>query len=266
MKRRQLMQVIAGLGIAAAAILQPAAAQNKELKIGVTAGPHEEIMEVVKKVAAKDGLKLDIKVFSDYIQPNAALADGSLDVNSYQHAPYLNDQIATRGYKLSNVALTVTFPIAIYSNKVKSPADLKEGARIGIPNDPTNGGRALLLLQHFGLIKLKANAGLKATPLDVASNPKKFRLVELDAAQLPRSLDDFDAAVINGNYAQAAGMSPVNDSIALEPANGPYANLIAVRTADKDQAWVAKLIKAYHNPEVKKFITDKYKGSVISAW
>ncbi|EOA03059.1 metal ion ABC transporter periplasmic protein/surface antigen protein [Herbaspirillum frisingense GSF30] len=265
MKRRQLIQFIAGLGLAAGLVSAPAFAED-QIKIGVTAGPHAEIMEQVKKLLEKDGVQLKVIEFTDYIQPNAALASGDLDANSYQHQPYLDAQIKDRGYKFVSVGSTITFPMGVYSKKVKSLNDLKQGARVGVPNDPTNGGRALLVLQAKGVIKLKADAGLKATPLDIVENPKKVKIIELDAAQLPRSLDDFDAAVINGNYAESAGLSPTKDAIAVEASTGPYANVLAVRTADKDKPWVAKLVKAYHSPEVKKFVLEKYKGSVITSW
>ena len=253
-------------GAFAGVLATAAQADDKPLKVGVTAGPHAQIFEVVKKVAEKDGLKLQIVEFSDYIQPNAALASGDLDLNSYQHLPYLQSQIKDRGYKFVSIAQTVTFPLGIYSKKVKSLAALKEGARVGIPNDPTNGGRALLLLQAKGILKLKADAGLKATPLDIAENPKKLKIVELDAAQLPRSLDDLDAAAVNGNYAETAGLNPVRDSIAVEGPTGPYANVIAVREQDKDKPWVAKIVKAYHSEEVKQYIKQTFKDSVITAW
>lgn len=253
-------------GAFAGVLATAAQADDKPLKVGVTAGPHAQIFEVVKKVAEKDGLKLQIVEFSDYIQPNAALASGDLDLNSYQHLPYLQAQIRDRGYKFVSIAQTVTFPLGIYSKKVKSLAALKEGARVGIPNDPTNGGRALLLLQAKGILKLKADAGLKATPLDIAENPKKLKIVELDAAQLPRSLDDLDAAAVNGNYAETAGLNPVRDSIAVEGPTGPYANVIAVREQDKDKPWVAKIVKAYHSDEVKQYIKQTFKDSVITAW
>ena len=265
MKRRQLIQFIAGLGLAAGLVSAPAFAQD-QIKMGVTAGPHAEIMEQVKKLLEKDGVQMKVIEFTDYIQPNAALAAGDLDANSYQHQPYLDAQIKDRGYKFVSVGSTITFPMGVYSKKIKSLNDLKTGARVGVPNDPTNGGRALLVLQAKGVIKLKADAGLKATPLDIVENPKKVKIVELDAAQLPRSLDDFDAAVINGNYAESAGLSPTKDAIAVEASTGPYANVIAVRIADKDKPWVAKLVKAYHSPEVKKFVLEKYKGSVITSW
>lgn len=265
MKRRQLIQFIAGLGLAAGLISAPAMAED-QIKMGVTAGPHAEIMEQVKKLLEKDGVQMKIIEFTDYIQPNAALSAGDLDANSYQHQPYLDAQIKDRGYKFVSVGTTITFPMGVYSKKIKSLNDLKQGARIGVPNDPTNGGRALLVLQAKGVIKLKADAGLKATPLDIVENPKKVKIIELDAAQLPRSLDDFDAAVINGNFAESAGLSPTKDAIAVEASTGPYANVIAVRAADKDKPWVAKLVKAYHSPEVKKFVLEKYKGSVITSW
>ena len=266
MNRRQLIQFFAGLGVVASLVAAPVSAQDKTIKIGATGGPHAEILEQVKKIAEKDGLKLQIIEFSDYIQPNAALAAGDLDANSYQHQPYLDAQVKDRGYKFVSVGTTITFPMGVYSKKIKSLKDLKSGGRIGIPNDPTNGGRALLLLQAQGVLKLKADAGLKATPLDITDNPKKVKIVELDAAQLPRSLDDFDAAVINGNFAESAGLSPTKDGIAVEASKGPYVNVIAVRAEDKDKPWVAKLIKAYHSPEIKKFVIEKYKNSVITSW
>ncbi|WP_395824881.1 MetQ/NlpA family ABC transporter substrate-binding protein [Collimonas sp.] len=267
MNRRQLVNFFAGLGVLASlGATAPVLAQDKPIKIGATGGPHAQILEVVKKVAAKDGLNIQIVEFSGYVQPNAALAAGDLDANSYQHLPYLEAQIKDRGYKLTNIGYTITFPMGVYSKKVKSLKDLKNGASIGIPNDPTNGGRALLLLQTQGLLKLKADAGLKATPLDIADNPKKLKIVEIDAAQLPRSLDDLDAAAINGNYAESAGLDPTKDGIAIENAKGPYANVIAIRSADKDKPWVAKLLKAYHSPEVKQYVATQFKGSVIPSW
>jgi D-methionine transport system substrate-binding protein len=243
-----------------------AVAQDKTLKIGVTAGPHAQIFEVVKKVAERDGLKIQIIEFSDYVQPNAALAAGDLDANSYQHFPYLEAQVKDRGYKLVSIAPTITFPIGIYSKKIKRLDELKEGARFGIPNDPTNGGRVLLILQDLGLIKMKPDAGLKATPLDIADNPKKIRFIELDAAQLPRSLDDMEASAINTSFAIPAGLDPSKDAIAQESPNGPYVNIIAAREEDKDSPWVARLIKAYHSDEVKKFIKDTFQDSMIPAW
>jgi D-methionine transport system substrate-binding protein len=243
-----------------------AIAQDKPLKIGVTAGPHAQIFEQVKRIAEKDGLKVQIVEFSDYIQPNAALAAGDLDANSYQHQPFLDLQVKDRGYKLVSVAQTVNYPIGLYSKKVKDLKDLKEGARFGIPNDPTNGGRVLLVLQDKGLIKIKPSAGLKATPLDVIENPKKLRFVELEAAQLARSLDDLDAAAVNTNFALSAGLNPGKDAIAQESAKSPYVNVLVVREQDKDKPWVGKLVKAYHSDEVRKFIQTEFKGAVLAGF
>jgi D-methionine transport system substrate-binding protein len=260
--KRSLLQTTIALALAAG-FSTGVLAQDKPLKVGVTAGPHAQIFEQVKKIAAKDGLQIQIVEFSDYVQPNAALASGDLDANSYQHKPYLDAQVKDRGYKLVAIATTVNFPIGLYSKKVKKLEDLKEGSKFGIPNDPTNGGRVLLVLQDKGLIKLKDGAGLKATPLDVVSNPKKLKFVELDAAQLARSLDDLDAAAINTNFAISAGLNPKTDSITQENANGPYANLLVTREADKDKPWVAKLLKAYRSEEIRKFIDAEFKGSVL---
>ena len=261
MNKRTLLRTTLALAIAAST--GAALAQDKPIRIGATAGPHSQILEQVKKVAERDGLKIQIVEFTDYIQPNAALSTGDLDANSYQHKPFLDQQVKDRGYKITAVGYTVNFPIGIYSKKVKSLKDLKEGARFGLPNDPTNGGRALLVLQDQGLVKLKPGAGLKATPLDVVENPKKLKFVELEAAQLPRSLDDLDASAVNTNYAIPAGLHPSRDAIAQESAKSPYVNLIAVREQDKDQPWVAKLVKAYQSEEVRKFVQVQFKGAVI---
>lgn len=259
---RTALAVATAMGIAA--IAAPVAlAQDKPLKIGVTAGPHAQIFEQVKKIAERDGLKIQVVEFTDYVQPNAALAAGDLDANSYQHKPYLDQQVKDRGYKLASVGYTVNFPIGIYSKKVKSLKDLKEGARFAIPNDPTNGGRMLLVLQDQGLIRLKPDAGLKATPLDVVDNPRKIKFVEVDAAQLPRTLDDVDAAAVNTNYALPAGLHPGKDAIAQESAKSPYVNLIAVREQDKDKPWVAKLVKAYQSDDVRRFVQTEFKGAVV---
>lgn len=220
----------------------------------------------MKQAAAKEGLTVQVIEFSDFIQPNAALVAGDLDANAYQHHPYLEQQVKDRGYKLVPAANTVVLPIALYSKKVKSLGDLPQGAQIGLPNDPTNGGRALLLLQEHGLIKLRASAGIKATPLDVVDNPKKLRLRELDAAQLVHALNDLDAAVINTSYAIAAKLNPTKDAIARESAKSPYTNLIAVRQDDKDKPWVARLVKAYHSDEVRQFIDKEFQGSIVPAF
>ncbi|HLM38237.1 MAG TPA: MetQ/NlpA family ABC transporter substrate-binding protein [Microvirga sp.] len=256
------------LGLAALLSLAalPAAAQTQTIRIGVTPGPHAQIFETVKPIVAAKGIDIKIVEFSDYVVPNAALASGDIEANSFQNQPYLDNQKADRGFKIETVAQTVNFPIGVYSKKHKSFEALPNGATISIPNDPTNGGRALLVLQDKGLIKLKDNVGYKPTPLDITDNPKKIKFVEIEAAQAPRVLDDVDAAVINTNYATQAGLDPVKDPIARENPKGPYVNIIAVRSEDKDKPWVKALVEAYRSPEVKRFVEEKFKGSVLTSW
>jgi D-methionine transport system substrate-binding protein len=256
------------LGLAALFSLAalPALAQTQTLRIGVTPGPHAQILEAVKPIAAKKGLDIKIVEFSDYVVPNEALSSGELEANSFQHQPYLDNQKEARGYKIETAAQTVNFPIGIYSKKHKSFDALPNGASIAIPNDPTNGGRALLLLQDKGVIKLKDGVGFKPTILDVTENTKKLKFTEIDAAQAPRVLDDVDAAVINTNYATQAGLDPVKDALTRENPKGPYVNVIAVRAQDKDKSWVKALVESYHTPEVKAFVEEKFKGSVLTSW
>ncbi|WP_414471895.1 MetQ/NlpA family ABC transporter substrate-binding protein [Microvirga sp. M2] len=256
------------LGLAALLSLAvlPAAAQTQTVRIGVTPGPHAQILEAVKPIAAKKGLDIKIIEFSDYVVPNAALAAGDIEANSFQNQPYLDNQVADRGFKIESVGPTVNFPIGIYSKKHKSLDTLPNGATISIPNDPTNGGRALLLLQDKGLIKLKDNVGFKPAPIDVTDNPKKIKFVEIEAAQGPRVLEDVDAGIINTNYATAGGLDPVKGPIARENPKGPYVNLIAVRSEDKDKPWVKALLDSYYSPEVKAFVEKEFKGSVLTSW
>jgi len=266
MRRWSVSILFALLALGANAV----SAQDKnKIKVGVSVGNAEQTFEVVKKVAARDGLEIQIVTFSDYLQPNEALNAGDLDANAFQHQPFLDSQIKARGYKLTPVGLTITAPLGIYSRKYKSVDQLPQGAAIGIQNDPSNGNRALLLLQKYGLIKLKPGVGengVNATPLDVIENPRKLKLIELDAAQLPRSLDDLAAASINNDYAVKAGLSLQRDTIAVEDAKGRYANLIVTRTEDKDKPWARKLVKAYQSPEVRSFIESEFKGSLVPAF
>lgn len=241
-------------------------ASAETIKVGVTPGPHAQIMEKVKELAAKDGLEIEILEFSDYVVPNQALNDGELQANSFQHKPYLDNQVADRGFDIVDVAYNVNFPMAVYSKKHASFDALPDGATIAIPNDPTNGGRALFILADQGVIKLNAEKGLKVGPADITENPKNFTFVELDAAQLPRSLDDTDASAINTNYALEAGLNPSDDAILKEGEKAPYVNLIAVRTADKDAAWVKQFVGVYHTDEVRQFVLDTFKGAVVPAW
>lgn len=218
--------------------LTAAAAMAEDIKVGVSPGEHAEIMEEVAKVAEPLGLNIEVVEFSDYVIPNTALADGDIQANSFQHRPYLENQIKDRGFDLVEVGTTITTPMGIYSEKLKDLADLPDGANVGIPNDPTNGGRALLILQDLGLIKLAEGTGLVPTPLDVTENPKNLTFLELDAAQLPRSLADTDISIINTNYALDAGLNPKTDAIAMEKADSPYVNIIVVKNGDQEQPWV----------------------------
>src|SRR6201991_3663640 len=258
MQRRILLKALSAV-VAGAAIFTSfgAHADDKVIKVGTIGGPDAQIWEVVTKVAKREGLNVKVVEFNDYIQPNAALDAGDLDANSFQHQPYIDSQVKQRGYKIENVGLTYISPLGVYSKKLKSLKDLPQGAKVAVPNDPSNESRALLLLQAQGVLKLKAGAGMNgnnATPLDVADNPKKVKLVELDAAQLPRTLADVDAAAINTNYALAAGLQPTQDAIALEDTHSPYANRIAVRAQCKDKPWVKKLVAAYQSDDVRQFI------------
>lgn len=256
---------ILAAALATAIGLGAAAARAETIKVGVTPGPHAQILEAVKPVAAKKGLDIEIIEFSDYVVPNAALDAGELHANSFQNQPYLDNQVADRGFKIESVGLTVNFPLGIYSKKYKSWSEVPDGATIAIQNDPTNGGRSLLLLQDKGVIKLKEGVGFKPTVADIIENPKKLKFLEVDAAQTPRSLDDVAAAAINTNYAVSAGLKP-QDAILREDAKGPYVNLIAVRSADKDKPWVKTLLEAYHSPEVKAFVEETFQGAVLPSW
>jgi D-methionine transport system substrate-binding protein len=258
--------IVSAAALAAILAVVATAAHAETIKVGVTAGPHAQILEVVKPIAAKNGLDIQIVEFTDYVVPNAALDAGDLQANSFQNQPYLDNQRADCGYKIESVGLTVNFPIGIYSKKYKGWDAVPRGATLSIPNDPTNGGRVLLLLQDKGVLKLKGGVGFKPTVADIIDNPKQFNIVEVDAAQTARTLDDVDAAAVNTNYATQAGLDPVKDAILREDPKGPYTNLIAVRAKDKDKPWVKTLVASYQTPEVRDFILTKFKGAVLPAW
>jgi D-methionine transport system substrate-binding protein len=266
MTTRRTIIASAFAALALSATAAPASAQaNQVLRIGVSPGPHAEILEKVKPLIAKKGIDLKIIEFSDYVVPNQALDAGDLDANSFQNQPYLDNQIKDHGFKLVNVGLTVNFPLGIYSAKYKNWADVPNGSTIAIQNDPTNGGRALLLLQDKGVIKLKDGVGFKPSPADIVENPKKLKILEIEAAQTPRSLADVAAAAINTNYAVDAKIEPTS-AILREDPKGPYVNLIAVRAADKDKPWVKTLVETYHSDEIKAFVAERFKGAVLAGW
>ncbi|MEU4609635.1 MULTISPECIES: MetQ/NlpA family ABC transporter substrate-binding protein [Streptomyces] len=235
------------------------------LVVGATAVPAGEVLSYIKKdLAAKNGLDLEIKEFTDYVLPNTALQEGSLDANLYQNKPYLDDFNKSKGTELVPVVDAYLPPMGVYSKKVQDVTELADGVTVAVPNDITNEGRALQLLASQGVITLKDDAGTTASPADIVKNPKNLKFKELEPAQLPRSLDDVAAAVINNNYAQDAGLSPAEDAILLESAkNNPYANLLAVKKGNEDDPRVEKLAKLLTSPEVTKFIKDKYQGSVL---
>ncbi|ANF57278.1 MetQ/NlpA family ABC transporter substrate-binding protein [Halotalea alkalilenta] len=242
-----------------------AAQANESLRVGQTSGPHETIMEQVREVARDEGLDIELVSFSDFIMPNAALDDGSIDANSYQTQAFLDAQKQARGYPLIAVAKTVLFPMGIYSHRVETLDALPQGASIGLPNDPANVDRSLRLLEHAGLITLNPTGG-PITEQDVAQNPRALRFVALDAAQLTRSLDDLDAAAINTSYALKAGIDPASDALAREGLDSPHANLLVVREADRDEPWVAQLIRAYHSDRIRAFIEEEFKGAAVPAF
>src|SRR5690554_6170155 len=251
---------------ALAALLGTSAAQAEKLSVAATPVPHAELLEFVKPALAKDGVELDIKVFTDYVQPNVQVSDGQLDVNFFQHKPYLDSFNSEHKTQLVSVGLVHVEPFGAYSSKIKSIDELKDGAQVAIPNDPSNGARALLLLQKQGLIKLKDPSNILATARDIAENPKKLKFRELEAATLPRVLPDVDIALINTNYALEAGLNPVNDALFIEGEDSPYANIVVTSADRQDDPAVQKLVKALQTDEVRAFIQEKYKGSIVPAF
>ncbi|WP_423775530.1 methionine ABC transporter substrate-binding lipoprotein MetQ [Cedecea davisae] len=242
---------------------------DNHIKVGISAGIDQPLWDTVKKVA-KDKYNLDVEVvtFTDYVLPNSALSSGDIDANSFQHGPYLEKQIAERGYKLAVVGNTFVYPIAGYSRKIKSVAELKEGAQVAVPNDPTNLGRSLLLLQAQGLIKLKEGVGLLPTSLDIVENPKHLQIVEVEAAQLTRAIDDdkIDLAIINTNYLSQVGLTPAKNGLFVEDKSSPYVNIIVAREDNKDSEKVKNLVKAYQTDEVAAAADAIYKGDAVKGW
>jgi len=246
----------------------PAAAtgQGKVLKVGATPVPHAEILEIVKPLLEEKGIKLEVVVFDDYVQPNTALADKEIDANFFQHQPYLDNFNEERGLNLVSIGKVHVEPLGLYSKTIKNIDELKDGSTIAIPNDATNNARALLLLQANGLIKLKDGGTITSSELDIVENPKNIKFEAIEAAQLPRVLEDVDAAVINTNFAIPAGLNPVKDALIIEDGNSPYANILVVRQEDESRAELKELVNALNSVEVKKFIEEKYEGAIIPAF
>jgi D-methionine transport system substrate-binding protein len=261
---RSLLPKLGAL-LAAAAILPAHAADV--LTIAATPVPHAEILEFIKPKLAKEGLDLRVKVFTDYVQPAVQVNEKRLDGNFFLHQPYLNEFKKSHKNDIEvPVAKVHVEPFAGYSRKHKSVADLPAGATVAIPNDPSNSGRALILLARQGLLKLRDSSNVSATRSDIVENPKKLKFRELEAAMLPRVLDQVDLALINTNYALEAKLNPVKDSLFIEDGNSPYANLLVAREDNKDSAAFKKLANALNSPEVKQFISEKYKGAIVPAF
>ncbi len=241
--------------------------KDNHLKVGAIAGAETQVAEEAAKIAKeKFGLEVEIVQFSDFATPNVALNDGSIDVNAFQHKPYLDSHIKDRGYTLVAVGNTLHYPIAGYSKKIKNISELKEGSQIAVPNDPTNLGRSLLLLQKQGLLKLKDGSGLTATVLDIVENPKKVKIVELEAAQLPRALEDVDLAIINTVYASQVNLQPTRDGLFVEDKDSPYVNLIVARENNQNDEKVKNFVKSYQDEAVFKKATELFNGGVVKGW
>jgi D-methionine transport system substrate-binding protein len=247
------------------ALACPAAQAGGSLKVGVSSGPYADILRFAADLAKKDGIDAQIIEFTDWTIPNAALAAGDLDVNNFQHLPYLENQVAARGYDIVPVAKSIVVPFGLYSKKIANLSEVKDGATTAIPNDPSNAARGLQLLEKAGLIKLKPAAGNKATVLDVAENPKHLQIKELDAAQLPRALDDLDFSVVSLNYAINAGLDP-KKALLLEDDHSNWNLVFATRSKDKDNPVIKRFVEIYRSPEVKDFIDKRFGGTIRTTW
>ncbi|MFG6178416.1 MetQ/NlpA family ABC transporter substrate-binding protein [Halomonas sp. THAF12] len=256
-------------GLAASALtlaIGQANADEHSIKVGTVAGPETDVMQVAADIAEQEyGLDVEIIEFTDYVTPNAALADGSLDANAYQHEPYMQSMVEDRGYDFAIAGRTFVYPIGAYSEKVDSIEALPDGATIALPNDPTNEGRSLILLHEEGLITLDDPKNLEATPLNIVENPHDFEFREIEAAQLPRVLPDVDMAFINNTFAQPAGLS-LDDALVKEGPESPYVNIIAVRAGDEDREEIQQLVDAYQSDEVAAKAEELFKGAAVPGW
>ena len=245
---------------------QPENTEATKIVVGATAVPHAEILEVAKPLLAKENVDLEIKVFTDYVQLNPALKDGQIDGNFFQHIPYLDDYNKNKNADLVWTVKVQNEPLGIYSNQITKLDELQDGAKVGIPIDATNGGRALMVLESAGLIKLNEGVGVNAIINDIVDNPKNLDVMMMDAAMLPRTLEDAAICVINSNYALEADLNPVEDSIYMEPSDSPFANVLVVQAEDKDNEAITKLGQALQSPEVKEFLETKYQGSCVPSF
>jgi D-methionine transport system substrate-binding protein len=245
--------------------LTNASAEPQVLRVGVSAGPYAEVLRFAAEQAAKQELDVKVIEFTDWTLPNAALNQGDLDLNNFQHQPYLDNQVAQRGYDLVPIAKSIVVPTGLYSKRITSLDQIKDGATVAIPNDPANGARGLQLLEKAGLIKLKPDVGIKSTQLDIVDNPKHLKIKELDAAQLPRALDDVDFAVVSLNYAVNAGLDP-KKALLLEGADTNWNLVFVTRTKDKDNPTIWRFVDIYRSAEVKDFIQKRFGGTILATW
>lgn len=237
--------------------------QSATIKIGVSPDPHAKLVELVKEDLKEQGIEIEIEEFTDYVIPNTALDEGDLDANFFQHIPYLENFVEEQGVDLVHIGGVHVEPMAVYSEKIKTIEELADGAEVSIPGDAVNGGRALLLLQENGLIKLKNNTDVSATIKDIVENPKDLKFKELEAVLLPKTLDDVDISIINGNYALEAGLNPVKDGLLVEGSNSPYINVVAVKKGTESEDRFIKLIQALQSDKVKKYIEENYDGAIV---
>ncbi|MEK5435538.1 MULTISPECIES: MetQ/NlpA family ABC transporter substrate-binding protein [Paenibacillus] len=241
-------------------------AEPVKLVVGASPVPHAEILKAIAPLLEAQGIKLEIKEFTDYVQPNVQLSEKNLDANFFQHQPYLDDQNQKNGSDLVSVTAVHVEPFGAYSKKIKSIDELADGAKVAIPNDATNGGRALILLAKNGLISLKDDTNITSTQADITENKKNLKIIELDAAMLGRQLDEVDLALINTNYALEANLVPTKDALFIEGTDSPYANILVTRQDNKDSDAIQKLVAALNSPEAKAFIEEKYEGAIIPAF
>ncbi|MDU5080401.1 MetQ/NlpA family ABC transporter substrate-binding protein [uncultured Tissierella sp.] len=268
MKKLLSLVLIVVLSLSVLAGCSSKSSETNKIKIGVSPDPHAKLVSLVVDDLKKEGIEIEIIEFAaDYVTPNLSLNDGDIDANFFQHEPYFNDFKAKQNLDLVSLGKIHVEPMALYSSKYKSIDEIPDGAVIAIPNDTVNGGRALLLLEANGLIKLKDDVGYAANEkTDIVDNPKNIKFKALEAAFLPTTLDDVDGAIINGNYALEGGLNPVKDGLLIEGGESPYANLIAVRTGEETQDKFVKLLKALQSEEVKKYIEENYDGAVVPAF
>lgn len=264
---KKTLKAVAVALVAVAALAGCAKKNAAVLTVGATPEPHAAILNLIADDLAKEGVTLKVVEFTDYVTPNDAVESGQIDANFFQHVPYMNTFNKEKGYHLVSVVGTHVEPLALYSSKHKALADIPDGATIAIPNDPTNEGRALLLLQSAGFITLDSAAGLEATPVNITGNAKNFRFKEIEAASLPRVLADVDGAVINGNYALPAGLTAKEDGLLVEGADSPYVNVVVVKAGNEGDQRIQALVKAITSQKVKDYITTKYpNGDVVAVF